>query len=143
MITRFRPQAGQYLRRVDAPECGRKGVALGFTVVPRSPPVRREPPLHDRAIEQPIAAGRHQMQTDAETAGRLTGNRDAIRIATKGGDMRTHPFERQTLIEKAVIAGRAEALASERPVAEEPEGSKSIVGRDDDHVVRFDESGGI
>jgi hypothetical protein len=59
LITRFRAQAGEDLRRVEAPKCGRKGITLGFTVFARPPPVRREPALHDRALEQPIAAGRH------------------------------------------------------------------------------------
>ena len=54
--------------------------------------------------------------------------------------MRAHPLERQTLVKKAVVARRAETLTPERTVAEEPERSESIVGRDDDDVVRLHES---
>ena len=54
--------------------------------------------------------------------------------------MRAHPLERQTLIKETVIARRPGTLAPERTVAEEPERSESIVGRDDDGIVRLHES---
>ena len=54
--------------------------------------------------------------------------------------MRAHPLERQTLVKETVIARRAETLIPERAVAKEPERSESIVGRDDDDIVRLHES---
>ena len=138
-IARLAPQARDCECGILAPDRGSEITSLRLRFVGRSPPVRGNAAFHDRAMEQPLAAGRHEMQADALAPCGRARNRDVVRVSAERGDMVAHPFERRTLIEQAIVARRGVRgiLGAERGMGQKTEGAESIVRRHDDRAGLF------
>ena len=139
-VPRFGAHAREHLRRVGASHGRREIVAPGLGICARLPERRGVSTLHDRAIEVAGTSRRDEMEADAVRPGRLTRDRHIVRVAAKGRDVIANPRQGRALVEEPVIARRGVAgiLSSQGGMAEKPERSQTIVGRDDDRSGALD-----
>ena len=54
--------------------------------------------LHDRSLEQPLAAWEGQVIHDTSGTSRFTKHSDLVRITAKAADLIVHPFQRHLLV---------------------------------------------
>ncbi len=89
--------------------------------------------LGDRLGEQPASRRRSHQVHDAETARRLSGDRDIGRIASEGRDVALDPAQGRDLVEQAVVArdavGRLRAQLGMSQIAQH---AQAVVDRYDD-----------
>jgi hypothetical protein len=92
-------------------------------------------------MEELPASRRRDVMADVDGAGGFAEDRHLLRIPAEGGDVRSDPLERRTLIEQPLVSreGVARILARKRDMAEEPEDAQAVVDRDHHDVVLLDE----
>lgn len=98
------------------------------------------PALDDSSIEQPLASGGANVPTNAEPSSTFPKDRYARRVTTKMADVVSHPLQGKPLVEGSSIAKRAVRIFVSNGLArKKPEDIDSVVHRDNDDVVLFNQ----
>lgn len=94
--------------------------------------------LHNCPVEQSFGKGRHEQETHAATASRLTENRHAARVAAERANVPLHPLKSRDLIEQAIVARDAmSGLLRKLGIGEKAERTQAVVNvHENDALLR-------